>query len=230
MKISIIIPCYNEETYILNVLEKVNAQKNNFNLEIIITDDCSTDGTVSILEKNKNLYDKLIRNEKNKGKGHAIRMAIPHISGEVTLIQDADLEYDPNDYSIIFEPFIKDDADVVYGTRFNTGKKVRIFYYINRIANFIITTLVNFLTNINFTDVETGYKAFKTEYLKKFNLKEDSFSIEIEITMKLAKIKSLKIYEVGISYAGRTYEEGKKIKMIDGIKAIIGIFKYRFLK
>jgi len=157
-------------------------------------------------------------------------MAIPHISGEVTLIQDADLEYDPNDYSIIFEPFIKDDADVVYGTRFNTGKKVRIFYYINRIANFIITTLVNFLTNINFTDVETGYKAFKTEYLKKFNLKEDSFSIEIEITMKLAKIKSLKIYEVGISYAGRTYEEGKKIKMIDGIKAIIGIFKYRFLK
>ena len=229
MKITIIIPCYNEDRFIFNVLEKVNLQKNQFNLEIIVVDDCSTDKTISILKENENLYDKLITCDHNEGKGHAIQQAIPHITGEITLIQDADLEYDPRDYGVLFAPFFEDNADVVFGSRFNTGKKVRVFYYANKIANFIITNLVNCLTNVNFSDVETGYKAIKTDYLKKLKLKENSFAIEIEIVMKLAKIKSLRIYEVGISYAGRTYDEGKKIKASDGLKAVLSILKYKFL-
>ena len=229
MKISIIVPCFNEERYIIDTLKRVCEQKKNYDLQIIVSDDGSRDNSVDLLNKNSDLYDKLIISETNKGKGNAIRSAIPYIEGEVTLIQDADLEYDPKDYSIIFNPFLEDGADVVYGTRFGSGKKVRIFYYINRVANFIITNLVNTLTNINFTDVETGYKAIKSKYLKNLNLIENSFTIEIEITMKISKIKPLKIFEVGISYSGRTYEEGKKIKMIDGIKAILAIFKYRFL-
>ena len=229
MKISIIVPCFNEERYIIDTLKRVCEQKKNYDLQIIVSDDGSRDNSVDLLNKNSDLYDKLIISETNKGKGNAIRNAIPYIEGEVTLIQDADLEYDPKDYSIIFNPFLEDGADVVYGTRFGSGKKVRIFYYINRVANFIITNLVNTLTNINFTDVETGYKAIKSKYLKNLNLIENSFTIEIEITMKISKIKPLKIFEVGISYSGRTYEEGKKIKMIDGIKAILAIFKYRFL-
>ena len=228
MKISVIIPCYNEENYILRVLKKVNEQKSKFDIQIVVSDDCSSDKTISILKENSHLYDKIIVSDANKGKGHAIKQAIPHLTGDITLIQDADLEYNPDEYEILFEPFLSNDADVVYGTRFGSGKKVRIFYYINRVANFIITNLANSLTNINFSDVETGYKAIKTNYLRAFNLKEDSFTIEIEMTMKLSKIKRIKIYEVGISYSGRTYEEGKKIKMVDGIKALYAIFKYKF--
>ena len=228
MKISVIIPCYNEENYILGVLKKVNEQKSKFDIQIIVSDDCSSDKTISILKENSHLYDKILISDVNKGKGHAIKQASPHLKGDITLIQDADLEYNPEEYEILFEPFLSDNADVVYGTRFGSGKKVRIFYYINRVANFIITNLANSLTNINFSDVETGYKAIKTNYLRKLNLKEDSFTIEIEMTMKLSKIKGIKIYEVGISYSGRTYEEGKKIKMSDGFKAIFAIFKYKF--
>ncbi len=228
MKISVIIPCYNEENYILGVLKKVNEQKSKFDIQIIVSDDCSSDKTISILKENSHLYDKILISDVNKGKGHAIKQAIPHLKGDITLIQDADLEYNPEEYEILFEPFLSDNADVVYGTRFGSGKKVRIFYYINRVANFIITNLANSLTNINFSDVETGYKAIKTNYLRELNLKEDSFTIEIEMTMKLSKIKGIKIYEVGISYSGRTYEEGKKIKMSDGFKAIFAIFKYKF--
>ena len=199
-----------------------------FDLQIIIADDGSNDKTVKLLENNSHLYDELVKSAKNKGKGNAIKNAIPFLKGDITLIQDADLEYNPEDYKTIFEPFENDNADVVYGSRFGGGKKVRIFYYINRVANFIITNLTNALTNINFSDVETGYKAIKTKYLKNLNLKENSFTIEIEITMKLSKIKKIKIYEVGISYSGRTYEEGKKIKMKDGFKAIFAILKYKF--
>ena len=228
MKISIIIPCYNEENYIINTLNKVNEQRKYFDLQIIVCDDGSNDQTINLLENNPHLFDKLIKSTKNKGKGNAIRNALDFLEGDITLIQDADLEYNPNDYKTLFEPFINDDADVVYGTRFGGGKKVRIFYYINRVANFFITNFTNALTNINFSDVETGYKAIKTKYFKELNLKENSFTIEIEITMKLSKIKKIKIYEVGISSSGRTYEEGKKIKMIDGFKAIYAIFKYKF--
>lgn len=228
MKISIIIPCFNEEKFIIETLKKVNKQRENFDIQIIVSDDCSTDKTIDLLNKNTNLYDDIIISERNKGKGSAIKNAIPLIKGDITLIQDADLEYNPKDYTSLFNPFIEDNADVVYGTRFGSGKKVRIFYYINRVANFFITNLVNSLTNINYTDVETGFKAIKTKYLKQLNLQENTFTIEIEITMKISKIKLLKIFEVGISYSGRTYEEGKKIKIKDGFKAIMAIFKYRF--
>ena len=228
MKISIIIPCFNEEKFIIETLKKVNKQRENFDIQIIVSDDCSTDKTIDLLNKNTNLYDDIIISERNKGKGSAIKNAIPLIKGDITLIQDADLEYNPKDYTSLFNPFIEDNADVVYGTRFGSGKKVRIFYYINRVANFFITNLVNSLTNINYTDVETGFKAIKTKYLKQLNLKENTFTIEIEITMKISKIKLVKIFEVGISYSGRTYEEGKKIKIKDGFKAIMAIFKYRF--
>ena len=204
MKISIIIPCFNEEKFIIETLKKVNKQRENFDIQIIVSDDCSTDKTIDLLNKNTNLYDDIIISERNKGKGSAIKNAIPLIKGDITLIQDADLEYNPKDYTSLFNPFIEDDADVVYGTRFGSGKKVRIFYYINRVANFFITNLVNSLTNINYTDVETGFKAIKTKYLKQLNLQENTFTIEIEITMKISKIKLLKIFEVGISYSGRT--------------------------
>jgi glycosyltransferase involved in cell wall biosynthesis len=227
VKISILVPCYNEKDYILEVLKNINKQKDFFNLEIIISDDCSNDGTLQILENNKNLYDKIITSKKNLGKGHAIKNAINFITGDVVIIQDADLEYSPNDYEKIIEPFLNNNADVVYGSRFQGSSKKRIIYFKNKVANVIITFICNLMTNLNFSDVETGFKAFKVDLLKKINLKENTFSFEIEVTMKISKFK-VKIYEVGISYNGRTVEEGKKIKFIDGLKAIYSIFKYKF--
>jgi glycosyltransferase involved in cell wall biosynthesis len=229
MKFSIIVPCYNEEKYILEVLKKIQIQKKKYDIEIIVVDDCSTDNSTTILKNNYNLYDRLIINDVNGGKGNSIKKAVNYVTGDITLVQDADLEYDPNDYNLLFSPFFDNDADVVFGTRFNNGKKVRVFYFTHKIANFFITILVNCLTNINFSDVETGFKAIKTTYLKKLKLKENSFAIEIEIAMKLSKIENIKIYEVGISYSGRTYAEGKKIKFIDAFIALIAIFKYKFL-
>ena len=228
MKISVIIPCYNEENTIIHLLKKVNIQKKNFHLEIIISDDGSKDQTIKLLEKNKNLFDKLIVGEKNKGKGAALRKAIDHSTGEIIIFQDADLEYDPEDYKKLVEPFIKNQADVVYGSRFMGSSAHRLIYYSHRIANFFITNLVNIFTNINFSDVETGYKVFRRSTLEKIVLKENSFGIEIELTMKMAKMK-IKIFEVGISYNGRSYQEGKKITIKDGFIAIFLIFKYFFI-
>ena len=226
MIISIIVPVFNEEKTILQILEKINAQKNNFDLEIIIYDDFSNDGTREILLKNKNLYKKIILGEKNLGKGYGIKQALNYISGDVVIIQDADLEYDPNDYSILLQPIINNNADIVLGSRFKGDKPQRVLYFSHRIANCIITLLVNFLTNINFTDVETGLKVFRSNSIKELNLKENSFAIEIEMIMKIAKLKK-KIYEVGVSYNGRTYEEGKKIKLKDAFEAVIKVFKYK---
>ena len=227
MKISVIIPVYNEERYIEQVLNKVNDEKKNINLEIIVSDDCSKDNTIKIIEKNKHLYDVLIKSQKNKGKGSAIIEATKHVTGDYRLIQDADLEYDPKDYNKLIEPIKKFKADVVYGSRFKGSEAKRILYFKNRIANYFLSFLVSLLTNINFSDVETGYKLVKSDLFKKLNLKENTFAIEIEITMKLAK-KNLKFYEVGISYNGRTFEEGKKIRMIDGFIALFKIFYYFF--
>jgi glycosyltransferase involved in cell wall biosynthesis len=226
MIISIIVPVFNEEKTILQILEKINAQKNNFDLEIIIYDDFSNDGTREILLQNKNLYKKIILGEKNLGKGYGIKQALNYISGDVVIIQDADLEYDPNDYSILLQPIINNNADIVLGSRFKGDKPQRVLYFSHRIANCIITLLVNFLTNINFTDVETGLKVFRSNSIKELNLKENSFAIEIEMIMKIAKLKK-KIYEVGVSYNGRTYEEGKKIKLKDAFEAVIKVFKYK---
>lgn len=226
MKISIIIPTYNEERYILQTLQKVNDQRSKFDLEIVISDDASTDQTMSLLHNNKNLYDKLINNKRNQGKGSALRNGFINCSGDIIIIQDADLEYNPEEFSDLIEPFLKTDADIVYGSRFLGNKTKRILYFKNRVANYFLTLLVNIFTNLNFTDVETGYKAFKKEILKEIQLKENSFTFEIEFTMKIAKLKK-KIYEVGISYNGRTVEEGKKIKLKDGFLALYCIIKYK---
>ena len=229
MKISIIIPVYNEEKYILDVLNRINIQRKNIDLEVIISDDASNDKTIEIIKQNNNLYEKLVENEVNKGKGSAIISALEYVTGDYVLIQDADLEYDPKDYIKLIEPIKEFNADVIYGSRFKGSEAKRILYFKNRIANFILSFLVSLITNINFSDVETGYKLIKSDILKTLNLKEKSFAIEIEITMKLAK-KELKFYEVGISYNGRTFEEGKKIKMKDGFIALYKIFYYSFKK
>lgn len=227
MKVSVIIPCYNEDKTILEILTKVNNQKNKFNLEIIICDDGSKDKTISIIEEHDNLYDKFIKLEQNSGKGIAIQKAIAQCTGDIILFQDADLEYDPDDYDKMIEPFFSKNADVVYGSRFHGSAAHRLIYFSHRLGNFFLTLLTSIMTNINFSDVETGYKAFKSQVLKNIILKEKSFGIEIEITMKIAKLK-VKIYEVGISYNGRTYAEGKKITMKDGFIAVFLIFKYFF--
>ena len=229
MKISVIVPCYNEEKYIIEVLNKINLQKNTFNIEIIVSDDKSTDNTLDILKNSSNLYDKLVIGEVNKGKGAAIKLALEKVTGDITLIQDADLEYSPEDYKKLLLPFFEKKADVVYGSRFSGSSEKRILYFHHRIANFLITLFSNLLTNLNFQDIETGYKVFKTDILKRLNLKEDSFGFEVEVTQKIAKL-NLKIFEVGISYSGRTYLEGKKITTIDAFKAIYCIIKYRFTK
>lgn len=209
------------------MLKKVNEQKNKLDLEIIISDDGSTDQTISLLNNNKYLFDKLITNKKNQGKGGALKNGLNDCSGEIIIIQDADLEYNPEEYTDLVNPFLKNNADVVYGSRFLGNKTKRVLYFKNRVANFFLTLLVNLLTNFNFTDVETGFKAFKKDILKDIKLKEDSFAFEIEFTMKIAKLNK-KIYEVGISYNGRTVEEGKKIKLKDGFLALFCILKYRF--
>jgi len=227
VKISILIPTYNEESYILQTLKRVNEQKSKLNLEIVISDDGSTDQTISILNNNKYLFDKLVSNKKNQGKGAALKIGLNNCSGDIIIIQDADLEYNPEEFSELIDPFLKNEADVVYGSRFLGNKTKRVLYFKNRIANFFLTMLVNLLTNLNFTDVETGYKAFRKDILKDIVLKENSFTFEIEFTMKIAKLKK-RIYEVGISYNGRTVEEGKKIKVKDGFLALYSIFKYRF--
>ncbi len=227
MKLSIIIPVFNEENYILNVLKKVNEQKKKFEIEIIVVDDGSTDGTKLILKENKQLYDKLVNCIKNKGKGNAISQGVKYVTGDYVLIQDADLEYNPEDYEKLLQPVLNYNAEVVYGSRFKGSEAKRILYFKNRIANFLLSLLASLITNINFSDVETGYKLIKTDLIKNLNLKEKSFGIEIELTIKLSK-KNVKFYEVGISYNGRSYEQGKKIKLKDGFIAVYCIFYYKF--
>ena len=227
MKLSVIIPVYNEKNYILAVLKKVNKQKDKFDIEIIVTDDGSIDGTVDIIKNNKHLYDKAIFNEKNEGKGSAIKECLNHVTGDYVLIQDADLEYNPEEYKNLIAPILDYNAEIVFGSRFKGGQPERVLYFKNRVANFVLSLVVSILTNINFSDVETGYKVIKTSKLKLLDLKEKSFGIEIEIVMKLAKTSS-SFYEVGISYHGRTYAEGKKIRFKDGIIALYKIFYYKF--
>ncbi len=226
-KLSIIIPCYNEQDTILNILEEV-GKFNDFEKEIIIIDDGSTDKTKEILKSLDDDSIKKIFSEKNYGKGRAIRTGIKESSGDIVLIQDADLEYSPQDYPNLLRPFYEAGADVVYGSRFLGGTGyVRLHYYLHYIANKILTHFCNIFTNLNMTDMETGYKVFRSDVIKSINLKENSFGIEPEITVKLAK-KKFKFYEVGISYKGRSYSEGKKITFKDAIIAFFCIIKYRF--
>ena len=229
MKLSIVIPVFNEEKYILEILKRVNLQKKKYDLEIIVSDDASTDKTIELIKQNRHLYDKLIENKENCGKGAAIINSLDEVNGEYLLIQDADLEYDPLDYEKLFLPALKFNADVVFGSRFQGGGAKRVLYFKNRLANFILSLLTSILTNINFSDVETGYKLVRSEIFKSLKLSEKTFAIEIEIVMKLAR-KNLKFFEVGISYNGRTYEEGKKISFKDGIIALYKIFYYKWIK
>lgn len=227
MLISIIIPCFNEKKYIEEIVKRVLDQ-NSISKEIIIVDDGSTDGTTEILKKNiETKVHKIIYLEKNFGKGNAIKEAIKFVNGQIILIQDADLEYNPKDYNKMIAPFISNNADVVYGSRFISNDNRRVIYFANTVANKILTFFLNCLLNLNFTDVETGYKAFKTELAKKIYLNEKGFGFEIEITMKLSKIEAI-FYEVGISYSGRSISEGKKIRMKHFFEAIYCIIKYKF--
>ncbi len=229
MKVSIVIPCYNESDYIERIIDKVNDQKN-IDKEIVVVNDGSNEKTSNILNEclNKKKINFLVNHDFNKGKGKALKTGLTKVTGEIVIFQDSDLEYDPKDYNKLIDPIISDKADVVYGSRFLGNEKgQRILYYWHRVGNFILTTITNILTNINFTDMETGYKAFKTEIIKNIELEEKSFGIEPEITVKLAR-KNFRFYEVGISYNGRTYAEGKKIKLKDFFIAIYCLIKYRF--
>ena len=228
INLSVVIPCYNEERTISVIVERIKAQKNLL-IEIIIIDDHSNDNTLNELSKIAHIYPdiKIVRHKKNMGKGSALKSGIKLATGNIILIQDADLEYNPNDYKNLLQPFLETDADVVYGTRFKGGSYVRLHFFWHYLANKILTTLTNVVTNLNMSDMETGYKLFKSEVIKKINLKENSFGIEPEITVKLAKNKFI-FYEVPLSYNGRSYQEGKKITFLDAIKAIFCIFKYRF--
>ena len=237
MLISIIVPVYNEEKTVKEILEKINeldfwSKNTNLSKEIIVVDDKSIDGTV---EKLKNLkgagkINNLIFHEINQGKGAAIRSGLKEAIGEIIIIQDADLEYDPKDYSRLIKPIVDGKADVVYGSRFlgGTSDGHRVLYFWHRVANAILTLFSNILTDMNLTDMETGYKAFKKDSLKNIILKENRFGFEPEITIKLAK-KRLRFFEVSVSYNGRTYEEGKKIGFKDGIRALYCLVKYKFL-
>lgn len=226
-KISILIPCYNEAKTIEELVSKVNKSQIN-NKEIIIIDDFSSDGTKDILKKNLvSKVDKVIYHKKNQGKGACIKTGLGHISGEIVIIQDADLEYDPNEYTKLVKPINDFKADIVYGSRFVGAEAKRTLYFWNRVANYFLTTFSNMCTNINLTDMETGFKCFKTSAIKSIILEENGFGFEPEVTAKLAK-KNYKFFEVGITYQGRTYEEGKKIRAIDGIKAVFCIIKYNF--
>ncbi len=243
--ISIIIPVYNEEKYINEVLQRVIVSNScGLKKEIIIVDDGSSDASVKNIKnqiskinppaggQKSELKIQAILNKNNEGKGAALKTGILKSTGDIVLIQDSDLEYSPKDYPTLLEPFLQFNADVVYGSRFVSDRPRRILYFWHYLTNVFLTTLSNMLTNLNLSDMETGYKVFKGDIIRKIakNLQSKRFGFEPEITAKVAKIPNLKIYEVGISYQGRTYKEGKKINWKDGILAVFEIIKFNLLK
>jgi glycosyltransferase involved in cell wall biosynthesis len=224
MKLSIVIPCYNEMRTIRTIVERVRAAPV-ARKEIIIVDDCSIDGTRDILREITPLVDQVIYQEVNQGKGAALRAGFAAATGDVIIVQDADLEYDPNEYPRLLAPIERGQADVVFGSRFAGGDAHRVVYFWHMVGNKFLTLLSNMCTNLNLTDMETCYKVFKREVIQQITIEEDRFGFEPEITAKVAKLDVV-IYEVGISYYGRTYKEGKKIGWRDGFRALYSIIKY----
>ena len=225
MKISIVIPCYNEKNTIEEIVHAVRAAPVE-NKEIIVVDDCSQDGTQTVLkEKISQLVDQIIYHPTNHGKGAALRSGFAAATGDIILVQDADLEYSPEDYPVLLDPLISGKADAVFGSRFMGGRPHRVLFFWHMVGNKFLTLLSNMFTNLNLTDMETGYKAFKASLIKSIQIEEDRFGVEPEIIAKLART-DCRIYEVGISYTGRTYAEGKKITWKDGVRAIRAILKY----
>ena len=225
MKLSVVIPCYNEEKSIIPLLEAVQkapwAEK-----EIIVIDDYSTDGTLALLQNEcSDLIDVLVIHDRNQGKGAALRSGIAEATGDLVVIQDADLEYDPQEFPKLIQPFIDHKADVVYGSRFRGGDTNRVLFFWHSVGNKFLTSMSNMFTNLNLSDMETCYKVFRREVIQAITIKENRFGFEPEITAKISRM-NLKIYEVGISYDGRTYAEGKKIGWKDGFRAIYCILKY----
>jgi glycosyltransferase involved in cell wall biosynthesis len=229
MKISIVIPCYNEKSTIEQIVEAVRAAPIE-SKEIIVVDDCSQDGTHILLkERLSQIVDQIIYHPANRGKGAALRSGFAAATGDIILVQDADLEYSPEDYPAVLEPLISGKADAVFGSRFMGGRPHRVLFFWHMAGNKFLTLLSNMFTNLNLTDMETGYKAFKAPLIKSIQLKEDRFGVEPEIIAKLAR-SGCRIYEVGISYSGRTYREGKKVNWKDGIRAVYAILKYNLEK
>ncbi|REJ85324.1 MAG: glycosyltransferase family 2 protein [Bacteroidetes bacterium] len=230
--LSIIIPCYNEETTVHLILDKIRKVNlvNDIKKELIIVNDCSKDNTRQAIENyfsgHPDIEYKLVNHEVNKGKGAAIHSGIAHAGGEYLIIQDADLEYNPAEYNKLIQPVLDGFADVVYGSRFMGGNPHRILFFWHSIGNKFLTFLSNAFTNLNLTDMETCYKLFRTDLIQKIRFRENRFGFEPEVTAKIARLKGVRIYEVGISYYGRTYEEGKKIGWKDGFRAIWCILKY----
>ena len=229
MRLSVVIPCFNEHKTIESLVDAVRASTYP-SKEIIIVDDCSTDGTRDVLRGDVAArVDRVIFHDVNQGKGAALRTGIKAATGDVVIIQDADLEYDPNEYTVIMEPILQGKADVVFGSRFMGSGPHRVVYFWHRVGNGFLTMLSNMFTNLNLSDMETCYKAFRREIIQKITIEEDRFGFEPEITAKIAKL-NCRIYEVGISYYGRTYEEGKKIGWRDGVRALYCILKYNLAR
>ncbi len=230
MNLSIVIPCFNESKTIDELLSRVEGCPHQPK-EIIVVDDHSTDGTRELLSKRPARdSERIIFHETNQGKGAALRTGFGAATGDIIIIQDSDLEYDPSEIPRIIQPIIADQADVVYGSRFAGAGAHRVLFFWHRIGNGILTLTSNMLSDLNLTDMETGYKAFRASILKTIEIKESRFGFEPEITAKIAKIPNIRIYEIGISYYGRNYAEGKKIGWKDGVRALYCIFKYNWFK
>ena len=223
--LSVLVPVYNERAYISPLLDRVKQYGNQ--CQIVVVDDCSTDGTRELLRSIKDIT--LVEQDRNRGKGAAIRTALAHATGDILIIQDADLEYDPRDYATLLAPLFEEKADVVYGSRFAGSAPHRVHFFWHMLGNRVLTFLSNMLTDLNLTDMETGYKAFTRDVANRLTIKENRFGFEPEFTARVSRM-GVRIYEVGISYSGRTYREGKKITWKDGISAIRCLIKYNLFK